>query len=41
MEQNQNRNLRSELAGLVLFALYTVATCAAIYGYQLVRWVVE
>lgn len=39
MQQNQNRNLRSELAGLALFALYTAATCAGIYGYQLVRWI--
>jgi hypothetical protein len=37
----ERRDLRSELAGLALFALYTVATCVAIYGYQLVRWIVE
>ncbi len=40
MQKNQTRNLRSELAGLALFALYVFAACAAIYGYQLVRWVV-
>ncbi len=35
------QDLRSELAGLALFALYTVAACAGIYFYQLVRWVAD